>query len=116
MIKRKSFNVQILSIFVFASCAAAGHGVTPPACQSCSRAPIFIPNLAAGCRDFNLAAIGRRQLPRYQAQPAPGRPRARSPCHRHCAAMSHPHAWLQRQTAGRGWAGAARRLGIFPAL
>jgi hypothetical protein len=60
MIKRKSFNVQILSIFVFASVAAVVRGVTLPACRSCDRVPIFIPNLAGGWRDFNLAAVGPR--------------------------------------------------------
>jgi hypothetical protein len=55
MIKRKSLDVQMLSNFCFASCAAASHGVTRWACQSCDRAPIFIPNLAGDCRDFNPA-------------------------------------------------------------
>jgi hypothetical protein len=54
MIKRKSFNGQMLSIFDFASWEAVVRAVTPPACQSCDGARIFVPNLAAGCRDFNL--------------------------------------------------------------
>jgi hypothetical protein len=54
LIKRKSLDVQILGIFVFASVAAVVRELTPPACRSCGRARIFIPDLAAGWRDFNL--------------------------------------------------------------
>jgi hypothetical protein len=67
MIKRKSHDVQILSIFAFASCAAELRGLTPRACQSCDGGLIFVPNLAAGCRDFNLSLLGPCELPGYQA-------------------------------------------------
>jgi hypothetical protein len=60
MIKRKSLDVQILGIFVFASVAAVVGEVTLRSTRSCDRAPIFIPNLAAGWRDFHLAAVGPR--------------------------------------------------------
>jgi hypothetical protein len=110
MIKRKSFNVQILSIFLFASLAAVLRVVTPWACQSCARAPISVPNLAGDWRGFNLAVARHCKLPGYEAQLASGGPHASLPCLDRCAAMPHLHARLQRRTAGEGRASASACL------